>query len=199
MAEILTSALLQTTWIEAFAVIFSIANVILAAYQNNWCWLAAIISVSLYIYICFTAKLYSETVLQLFYLVMAFYGWWQWTRKSTENKKVKIIIWDLKKNLKIIVLGIGITLPFFFITKNYTDAALPFSDALVTAFSLIATFMVTKKILENWIYWIAIDSLAVFIYLNRGLQLTAILYFIYVIIAVVGFINWRKEFLQNKT
>ena len=130
---------------------------------------------------------------------MAFYGWWQWTRKSTENKKVKIIIWDLKKNLKIIVLGIGITLPFFFITKNYTDAALPFSDALVTAFSLIATFMVTKKILENWIYWIAIDSLAVFIYLNRGLQLTAILYFIYVIIAVVGFINWRKEFLQNKT
>lgn len=198
MAEILTSALLQTTWIEAFAVIFSIAYVILAAYQNNWCWLAAIISVSLYIYICFTAKLYSETGLQLFYLVMAFYGWWQWTRKSKENKIAEIIILDLKKNLQILILGIGITLPFFFITKNYTDAALPFSDALVTAFSLIATFMVTKKILENWIYWIAIDSLAVFIYLNRGLQLTAILYFIYVIIAVVGFINWRKEFLQYK-
>lgn len=199
MAEILTGNLLQTTRIEALAVLFSIAYVILAAYQNNWCWPAAIISVSLYIYICFTAKLYSETGLQVFYLAMAFYGWWQWTKKSTENKKISITTLDFKNHVLIILPGIGITLPFYLITKNYTDAALPFSDALVTAFSLIATFMVTKKILENWIYWIVIDSIAIYIYMNRGLQLTAILYLIYVIIAVVGFINWRKEFLQHKT
>jgi nicotinamide mononucleotide transporter len=198
VAEILTNNLLQTTWIEELAVIFSIAYVILAAYQNNWCWLAAIISVSLYIYICFIAKLYSETGLQVFYLGMAFYGWWQWTKKFQNNKTVAITKLNFKKNVLIILLGIGITLPFYFLTKNYTDAALPFSDALVTAFSLITTFMVTKKILENWIYWIVIDSLAVYIYLNRGLQLTAVLYFIYVIIAVVGFINWRKEYLRHK-
>ena len=198
MAEILASTLLQTTWIEALAVIFGIVYVILAAYQNNWCWLAAIINVSLYIYICYTAKLYSETGLQVFYLATAFYGWWQWTKKSTENKSIVITTLDLKKHALTILLGISITLPFYFITKNYTDAALPFSDALVTAFSLIATFMVTKKILENWIYWILIDILAIYIYLNRGLQLTAVLYFIYVIIAVAGFINWRKEFLRLK-
>lgn len=198
MAEILTITLLQTNWIEAFAVIFGIAYVILAAYQNNWCWLAAIISVSLYIYICFTAKLYSETGLQAFYLATAFYGWWQWTKKSTENKSIVITTLDFKKHALIIILGIGITLPFYFITKNFTDAALPFSDALVTAFSLIATFMVTKKILENWIYWILIDSISIYIFLNRGLQLTAVLYFFYVIIAVAGFINWRKEFLRYK-
>ncbi len=198
MAEILTGNLLQTTRIEALAVLFSIAYVILAAYQNNWCWPAAIISVSLYIYICFTAKLYSETGLQVFYLAMGFYGWWQWTKKSIENKKINITTIDFKKHVLIVLSGIGITLPFYFTTKNYTDAALPFSDAFVTAFSLIATFMVTKKILENWIYWIVIDSIAIYIYMNRGLQLTAVLYFIYVIIAVVGFINWRREFLQHK-
>lgn len=198
MVEILTNTLLQTTWIEILAVICSIAYVILAAYENNWCWPAAIISVSLYIYICFSAKLYSETGLQVFYLLMGFYGWWQWSKKTAENKPIAISILDFKKNTLIILLGIGMTLPFYFITKNYTDAALPFSDALVTAFSLIATFMVTKKILENWIYWIVIDSLAIYIYLNRGLQLTAILYFIYVIIAVVGFMNWRKEYLRQK-
>ena len=193
MAEILASTLLQTTWIEALAVIFGIVYVILAAYQNNWCWLAAIINVSLYIYICYTAKLYSETGLQVFYLATAFYGWWQWTKKSTENKSIVITTLDLKKHALTILLGISITLPFYFITKNYTDAALPFSDALVTAFSLIATFMVTKKILENWIYWIFVDVISCYLYAVQGLAFVSLLYIIYCIIAIFGFCTWYQK------
>jgi len=198
VTETILATFQQSTWIEILAVTFGIAYVILAAYENNWCWLAAIISVSLYIYICYGAKLYSETGLQLFYLVMAFYGWWQWTRINETNKTVSVTTLNYKTHALLIFAGIAIAFPFYFFTKNYTDAALPLTDALVTSFSIITTFMVTRKILENWIYWIVIDSLAIYIYLSRGLQLTAVLYIIYVIIAVMGFINWKKVYLQQK-
>ncbi len=195
----MTTAFQQTSWVETLAVIFSIAYVILAAYQNIWCWLMAIISTLLYIYICFTAKLYSETGLMVFYLVMAFYGWWKWKHKNSQEETIAISSIGIKGQLPLLFYGSVLTLVFYFIMKNYTNAALPLPDAFVTGFSLVATFMVAKKNLENWFWWVVIDSLAVYIYFNRGLQLTAVLYFIYVIIAVAGFVKWRKEFLQQKT
>ena len=198
MSELAAIAFQQTSWLEVLAVVFSISYVVLAAYENNWCWPAAVVSALLYIYICFTAKLYSETGLMIFYLIMAFYGWWQWKNKKTGNHELKISVLDRKTHLILLASGIAITFLFYFVMKNYTRAVLPLEDAIVTAFSLIATFMVTKKILQNWIWWIVIDSLAIYIYVSRGLQLTAVLYFIYVIIAVVGFIKWRKEFSHQE-
>jgi len=197
VTETITSAFQQTSWIEALAVVLGIAYVILAAYESNWCWLAAAISVSLYIYICFNAKLYSETGLQVFYLIMAFYGWWQWKSGKPGKEKLEISVLKTSNHLLLIALGLLLTFLFYFVMKNYTNAALPLADAFVTAFSLIATFMVAKKNLENWIWWILIDGLAVYIYFRRGLQLTAFLYFIYAIIAVAGFINWKKEFTKQ--
>lgn len=197
MTETITSAFQQTSWIEALAVVLGIAYVILAAYESNWCWLAAAISVSLYIYICFNAKLYSETGLQVFYLIMAFYGWWQWKSGKPGKEKLEISVLKTSNHLLLIALGLLLTFLFYFVMKNYTNAALPLADAFVTAFSLIATFMVAKKNLENWIWWILIDGLAVYIYYRRDLHLTAVLYFIYAIIAVAGFINWKKEFTKQ--
>jgi len=197
VTETITSAFQQTSWIEALAVVLGIAYVILAAYESNWCWLAAAISVSLYIYICFNAKLYSETGLQVFYLIMAFYGWWQWKSGKPGKEKLEISVLKTSNHLLLIALGLLLTFLFYFVMKNYTNAALPLADAFVTAFSLIATFMVAKKNLENWIWWILIDGLAVYIYYRRDLHLTAVLYFIYAIIAVAGFINWKKEFTKQ--
>jgi nicotinamide mononucleotide transporter len=196
--EAILTAFQQTTWYEMLAVVFSMAYTILAAYENNWCWPAAIISVSIYIYICFSAKLYSETGLQLFYLVMAFYGWWLWNKNKANNQHLKISKIDFKTHSILTLLGLLFTLLFYFIMKNFTDAALPLSDALVTAFSLTATYMMTKKHIENWLWWIAIDGLAVYIYISRDLPLTALLYFIYVIIVVVAFFKWRNELQHQK-
>lgn len=180
------------------AVIFSIAYTVLAAYENNWCWPAAIISVSIYIYICFSAKLYSETGLQLFYLIMAFYGWWLWNKNETSDQKLIISKINLKAHSILIVSGLLFTCVFYFIMKTYTDAALPLADAIVTAFSLTTTYMMTKKYIENWIWWIVIDGLSIYIFISRDLPLTALLYLIYVIIVVVAYFKWRGILQQQK-
>jgi len=176
--------------IEIIAVIFSILYVILAAKENIWCWLCASISVSLYIYICYIAKLYLETGLQGFYFIMAVYGYWQWNRPK---KRITINSWSLQRHLVISGIGIIASLLLGKFFEIYTDAALPIIDSLTTIFSLFATYMVTKKILENWIYWIIIDIVSVYLYFSRDLQLTAGLFVAYTIIAVFGYLSWKKQ------
>ena len=176
--------------IEIIAIVFSILYVILATKENIWCWLCAAISVSLYIYICFSAKLYLETGLNGFYLIMAIYGYWQWNRPK---KEIAISTWSLLRHL--LIFGVGIIASFllgkFF--EIYTNAALPIIDSFTTIFSLFATYMVTKKILENWIYWIVIDIVSVYLYFSRDLKLTAGLFAAYTIIAVFGYLSWKKQ------
>ena len=176
--------------IEIIAVVFSILYVTLAAKENIWCWLCAAVSVSLYIYICYSAKLYLETGLQGFYFIMAFYGYWQWNRPK---KEITISTWSLQRHLLIFGVGIIASLLLGKLFEIYTDAALPTIDSFTTIFSLFATYMVTKKILENWIYWIVIDIVSVFLYFSRDLQLTAGLFAAYTIIAVFGYLSWKKQ------
>ena len=176
--------------IEIIAVVFSVSYVILAAKENIFCWLCAAISVSLYIYICYNAKLYLETGLQGFYFIMAFYGYLQWNR---HRKEIEIETWSLQRH--IFIFGVGIAASFLLgkLFEIYTNAALPIIDSFTTIFSLFATYMVTKKILENWIYWIVIDIVSIYLYFSRDLQLTAGLFVAYTIIAVFGYISWKKK------
>ena len=176
--------------IEIIAVVFSILYVILAAKENIWCWFCAAISVLLYIHICYSAKLFLETGLQGFYFMMAIYGYWQWNRP---RKKISIRAWSLQRHLIIFGVGIILSLLLGKFFEIYTDAALPIIDSFTTIFSLIATYLVTKKILENWIYWIIIDIVSVYLYFTRDLQLTAGLFAAYTIIAVLGYLSWKKQ------
>ena len=180
------------TIIESVAVFFSILYVILATKQDIWCWAAAGISVILYIYICFTAQLYPETGLQIFYLMMAFYGYYNWN-KNDEN--LQITQWTIGKHLSLTLVGAIITFLVGFYFATYTDSRMPIIDSFTTTFSIIATYMVTKKILENWLYWIVIDTVSVYLYFSRGLHLTSLLFIAYTIIAIAGYFTW----LNNKT
>ena len=120
------------TIIESLAVFFSIIYVILAARQNIWCWASAIISVSLYIYICYTAQLFAETGLQIFYLLMAFYGYYNWGKTATI---LKITEWSIKKHLLILIFGAILTFFIGFCSSNYTSAKMPIVDSLTTVFA----------------------------------------------------------------
>lgn len=181
----------QTTAIEAIAVLSGIVYVLLAARNNIWCWPASMISVVAYIFICFESKLYFETLLQFYYFAATIYGWKMW-QKQVDHESLPISYLPLKHHFILIGIGGIATLIFAFVANNYTQAALPFVDAFTTIFALIATWMVTKRIIENWIYWIIIDAVSFFLYSSRTLQLTALLFLLYVFIAVFGFINWRK-------
>ena len=180
--------------VESLAVFFSLIYVILAAKENIWCWGAALISVSLYVYICYTAKLYPETGLQIFYLIMAIIGYLTWNKKSKE----KIKEWSEFKHLIIIVLGalFSFIMGFYFFT--YTESAMPIIDSITTTFSIIATYMVVKKVLGNWLYWIVIDLLSVYMYFYRDLHLTSLLFVAYATVAVFGYISWSYRIKKNE-
>ena len=176
--------------IECVAVFFSILYVILAAKENIFCWWAAAISVTLYIYICFFAQLYPETGLQVFYLCMAFYGYYNWNKKE---QSLQIIEWSISNHLFVLVIGAILTFLMGLYFTTYTNAKMPIVDSFTTVFSIFATYMVTKKILGNWLYWIVIDTVSVYLYFSRGLHLTSLLFMAYTIIAILGYFSWLKK------
>ena len=182
--------------LESIAVLFSFLYVILVAKENIWCWAAAIISVSLYIFICYEAKLYAETGLQFFYLIMAVIGYLFW-KKSPNKKQLDIKELSIGNHALILFFGIVFTLILGYILTIYTQAKLPLLDSFTTVFSIIATFMVIKKILENWLYFIAIDIASIYLYYSRDLNQTAILFLLYSIIAIVGYYNWTKSLAKD--
>ena len=175
---------------ETIAVVLSVLYVILATKQNIWCWAAAGISVILYIYICFTAQLYPETGLQIFYLLMAFYGYFQWNKN---DGKLEIAQWTIGKHLLLILTGAIITFLMGFYFATFTSSKMPIVDSFTTVFSIIATYMITKKVLSNWLYWIVIDAVSIYLYFSRDLHLTSLLFIAYTIIAVFGYLSWLKQ------
>ena len=183
---------LEFNWsiIETLAVIFSIIYVILATKESILCWWAAAISVTLYIYICFSAQLLPETGLQFFYLFMAFYGYYHWNKKE---QSLQISEWSISKHLFVLVIGAILTFLMGFYFATYTNAKMPIVDSFTTVFSIFATYMVAKKILGNWLYWIVIDTVSVYLYFSRDLHLTSLLFIAYTIIAIFGYFSWIKK------
>ncbi len=177
--------------LESLAVIFSLIYVVLAARENIWCWAAAVVSVSLYIFICFEAKLYAETGLQIFYLIMAVTGYFLW-KKSPNKKQLDIKELSTGNHALILIVGTVFTLILGYVLTIYTQAKLPLLDSFTTVFSIIATFMVIKKIIENWLYFIAIDIISIYLYNSRDLQQTAMLFILYTVIAIIGYYNWLR-------
>ena len=188
--QILTQLNFNWSIIESVAVFFSILYVILAVKESIWCWGAAAISVTLYIYICYTAQLYPETGLQVFYLLMAFYGYYQWNKNDST---LQIQQWTTTKHLQILLIGAILTFLMGFYFSIYTNAALPLVDSFTTVFSVFATYMVAKKVLGNWLYWIVIDAVSVYLYFSRDLHLTSLLFMGYTIIAIFGYFSWLKR------
>ena len=187
---------LEFNWsiVETAAVIFSIIYVVLAAKQNIWCWSFAAISVTLYIYICLNAQLFAETSLQIFYLFMAAYGYYNWNKSDTE---LEIQQWSVTKHLLLILFGaIAVFLTGFYFSI-YTNAKMPIVDSFTTVFSIIATYMITKKVLENWLYWIVIDIVSIYLYFNRDLHLTSLLFMLYTIIAIFGYFTWLNKMKKD--
>ena len=173
--------------LEIIAVITAILYLVLAAKEDVKCWYAAIISSSLYFYIMLNAGLLMEAILQVFYVGMAIYGWKQWNKLSNEQYEIRIKKW--KKINHLYAVGIVVILAIISkdILEKYTNAVFPFLDALTTFGAIITTYMVAKKIIENWIYWFVIDSISIYLFYSRELYLTSILFFIYLIIIIFGY------------
>ena len=188
----MTFNLINPILMEITAVVFAIIYLLLAVKQDVRCWYAAIFSSFLYFFIMMSANLYMEAYLQIFYIFMAIYGWFQWNKISENKSKFIVRTWNIKQHLIVISSVICLAYISGSLLNIYTEAALPFIDALTTWGAIIATYMVAKKLLENWIYWFVIDSISVLLFMSRGLYLTSVLFFVYLIIIYFGYKSWTK-------
>ena len=184
---------LQVNWFEIVAAILAIAYLILAMLQDIRCWVAWIISSLMYFFVMYSANLYMEALLQIFYIFIGLYGLYQWRFKADVKDALKITTWSVKNHLIVISALVFLTSLSGYILTIYTAAASPFIDAFTTWGAISASYLVAKKILENWFYWFVIDFVSVFLFISRELYPTALLFIVYLVLVVIGYSAWRKS------
>ncbi len=196
LARLLEQAQAFST-LEIAAVILAIAYLVLAIRQNIWCWLCAGISTAIYVWLFVGARLYMESALNGFYFLMAIYGWYVWTSGRIDGHERPVVLWSLNTHVVAIAAIVSISALNGYLLSRYTDAAFPYIDSLTTWSAIWTTFLVARKVLENWWYWLVIDSASVFIYWVRDLQLTSLLFIIYVIMIPFGLVSWTRSMREQ--
>ncbi len=181
----------QSGW-EWLAAGLGIAYVILAARESIWCWPAAFISTLIYTVLFWEGQLPMQALLNFYYLAMAVYGFWVWRKHSQKEDDLQIHSHSLKFHVLFIVSGLILTALIGGYLASNPDNRLPYLDALVTVFSIMTTVLMARKVLENWLYWIVIDSFAIALYWQTGFYVTIIMFLVYLVLAAYGYKNWKK-------
>ncbi|MDB4925600.1 nicotinamide riboside transporter PnuC [Mucilaginibacter sp.] len=192
---------LQNWWqnqsiLEVVGVITGLLCVYLAAKNIIWNWPLAIISVGIYIFIFYDSHLFADMGLQFYFLVTNIYGWYFWSKKTASEDKTPVM--RIKKTE--IILSVIAVIVFTFILGSvlkYTTASYPYLDSFCTACSLVAQIFLARKVLENWLIWIFVDVIYVGVYVYKNLHLTAVMYAIYVGIALLGYIDWKRDWKKQ--
>lgn len=187
----------QTHWIEIIGAILSLIYLYLSIKAKVSLWFFGIISSVFYSVVFFQTKFYADMSLQFYYVFISIYGWINWKRGEKGNKQ-ELPASKLTKKLTLILIfsTIGIYLIYYLILSQFTDSTIPKSDALVGALSVIGTWMLAKKLIENWLVWIAADALCVGLYIYKDLYPTAVLFLIYTVMAAVGYWQWKKTMTE---
>ncbi len=183
--------------LEVVAVLLAIAYLVLAIRQNIWCWACAGISTAIYVWLFIDAQLYMESALNGFYFVMAIYGWTVWNSGRTNDHEKPVVVWPPRTHaFAVAAIAIASLVNGHLLTR-YSDAAYPYVDSLTTWSAIWATFLVARKVLENWWYWLLIDVASIFIYWSRDLHLTALVFVIYVVMIPFGLIAWARSMREQ--
>ena len=187
--------------LEVTAVIFAMAYLLLAVRENVLCWLFALLSTAIYTVLFWDVSLLMESALNAYYMVMAFYGWHMWTRggSNSDSGTHTLAIQSMtgRQHTLVIAAIAVLCLVSGYLLSEHSSAAWPYVDSFTTWASVITTYLVARKYLQNWLYWIVIDAVSIPLYIDRGLSLTALLFAAYIIIAAIGYQSWRKHLHNN--
>jgi nicotinamide mononucleotide transporter len=189
----LIEQLLATSPWEAAAALIGLAYLLLAVRRNLLCWLCAFVSTGIYVVLFAQAGLYMQVALNLFYLAMAVYGFIDWRRGRTDSGEVRIESWTVNQHVTAAGLVIIASALNGWILAQWTDSPAPYLDSFVTWGSFVTTWMVARRIIENWLYWIVVDAAAAWLYYDQKLLATTLLFIIYLGIVVRGYFVWRRE------
>ena len=183
---------------EIVSTVTAIIYLILAARENIWCWFFGIISCSFWAWAAYYLyNLQIDSLLQIFYVAISFWGLYQWKFGSQEKRELPIT--RLSRREHLVTIGGGLLLSGLvgWLYANYTTASATYLDAFTTVFSVLITFMVIHKKLENWLYWIVIDGIYIYLYWTRGGYLFSILFVAYIVIAILGWLEWQKKYKKG--
>lgn len=186
------------TGIEAIAVLFGISCVWLTIRQNIWCWPTGLVQVVLYIYIFYDVKLYSDMILHMIYVVLQIYGWYHWLHGGKHHGVLSVSTLSERARISWLLLAFAGTVLWGYMMHTYTDASIPYGDAFTTVTSLVAQWLMARKRLESWLFWIVVDIIAIGIYWYKDLMLTAGLYAVFLVLAIMGLFTWRKAMLSSQ-
>lgn len=217
---------LSNNYIEVFGAVTGIIYVFLEIRQTIWLWPVGILTSAFYISVFFTSKFYADMSLQVYYLVISVLGWYWWTRgagrraqgsareregvkgregegvkgKMGEGEKVELQVTRLKLRIGLIlsVVFILVYSVMWFVLLRFTDSPVPGRDAFVTSLSIIATWMLARKIYEHWYLWIVVNFVSAIFFMTRGLYPTVILYLVYGIMSFAGLVEWKKTIVHHK-
>jgi len=179
---------------ELIAAALAIAYVLVAIRASPWCWPLAFTSSALYVYVFAGARLYMDGLLNVFFAAMAVYGWYQWRHGGPDRSVLPISHASPRVHAAVLSVVVALTLVSGMLLGRYTNQAWPYVDSFIAWASVATTWLAARKFLENWLYWVVIDALAVPVYLNRNLRPTAVLFGLYVVLAIVGWASWRREY-----
>ena len=183
---------------EVLAVITGIISVYLSTRENIWSWPTALVNVALYFVVFLEAKLYADMGLQVVYFALSLYGWYEWLYGGENRTELHVSRTPRALGVRLLVIGVVCAATLGTLLARFTDAALPYVDSATTSTSLIAQWMMTRKILENWAVWVVVDVVYVAMFLFKKLYLTAGLYAVFLVLAIMGYVQWRRSFLQRE-
>lgn len=193
--------LLQTTWLEFVAVFAGIASVWYSKKENVLVYPVGLINTIIYIYLSFSAKLFGEATVNLYYTIMSLYGWWIWVKKDNQEQNLQISYSNRKEWLVqigfFVVCYITIYFSLEYLKKAFAPGAIPWGDAFASAAAFTGMWLMTRKKIENWFWWILTNIACIPLYYVKGYIFTSVYYFVLLILAIWGWIEWKQK-LDNK-
>lgn len=184
--------------LEILAVVFGIVSVYLSTREHIWSWPTALVNVTLYFVVFFEVKLYADMGLQVVYFALSLYGWYQWLYGGEQRTELHVSRVTRSLAIRLALLGLTSAVMLGTILARFTDAALPYLDSLTTSTSLVAQWMMTRKIVENWAVWVAVDVVYIGMFIFKQLYLTAGLYTVFLVLAVMGFRKWKRSWNERE-
>jgi len=190
---------LQNNYIEVIGALAGLIYLYLEIKQNIWLWPLGIITSAFYLYVFFVSKFYADMGLQVYYLVISFYGWWHWLygNKGIQKEELPITRTSAKQWIYISLITLVLFGVMVFILKRYTDSPVPYGDSFVTALSITGTWMLAQKLIEHWWVWVVVNLVSLILFIWKDLYPTSILFFFYFTLAIYGYYRWKKEMLKG--
>lgn len=199
MWDAMLQGLMALSGWEVFAALLGVGYIVFAARESQWCWPMAFVSTLIYTLLFWDGQLPMQALLNFYYMGMAIYGYLLWRQHKQKENDIAIHSWPLSYHLAFLVIGSLLTWLIGHYLGAIEASQNPYLDAGVTVFSVLNTWLMARKVLQNWLYWIIIDAAAVVLYLETGFYATVALFSLYTVLASVGFINWIRLYRQQNT